>query len=101
MSTQNAAWFDSMYNNRALVPDHAAHFAHWSETSANARAALKCKLNIDYGDGPNESLDIFPANKPNAPVVVLFMAATGAALTKRITLLWRRPCMTWALVWWW
>ena len=96
MKTHSAAWYDSMYNNRALVPDHAAHFADWSKTSADARAALKCTLNIAYGDGPNESLDIFPASKPNAPVVVF-----GAALTKPIIRLWRRLCMTWALVWWW
>jgi len=31
--------------------------------------ALKCTLDIAYGDGPNETLDIFPASKPNAPVV--------------------------------
>ena len=70
MKTHSAAWYDSMYNNRALVPVHAAHFADWSKTSADARAALKCTLNLAYGDGPNESLDIFPASQPNAPVVV-------------------------------
>jgi len=44
MKIHSAAWYDSMYNNRALVPDHAAHFADWSKTSADARAALKCTL---------------------------------------------------------
>jgi len=27
------AWFDSMYNNRALVPDFADHFARWQSAS--------------------------------------------------------------------
>jgi hypothetical protein len=26
MKTHSATWYESMYNNRALVPDHAAHF---------------------------------------------------------------------------
>ncbi|MEY2783572.1 MAG: hypothetical protein RLZZ134_1631, partial [Pseudomonadota bacterium] len=28
MAHQDAAWHDRMYNNRALVPDFADHFAH-------------------------------------------------------------------------
>jgi len=82
MKTHSAAWFDSMYNNRALVSDHAAHFADWSKTSADARAALKCTLNIAYGDGPNESLDIFPARQPNAPVVVFIHGGYWRSLDK-------------------
>ena len=82
MKTHSATWYDSMYNNRALVPDHAAHFADWSKTSADARAALKCTLNIAYGDGPNESLDIFPASQPNAPVVVFIHGGYWRSLDK-------------------
>ena len=82
MNIQNAAWFDSMYNNRALVPDHAAYFADWAQTSADARAALKCTLDIAYGDGPNETLDIFPASKPNAPVVVFIHGGYWRSLDK-------------------
>ncbi len=72
MSAKTAAWYDSMYNNRALVPDHAAHFANWAQTSAEARASLQCTLDIAYGDGTNETLDIFPAKQTKAPVVMLF-----------------------------
>lgn len=82
MAIQNAAWYDSMYNNRALVPDHAAHFAQWAKTSADARAALQCTLDIAYGDGPNETLDIFPASKPNAPVVFFIHGGYWRSLDK-------------------
>lgn len=82
MGIQNAAWYDSMYNNRALVPDHAAHFAQWAKTSADARAALQCTLDIAYGDGPNETLDIFPASKPNAPVVFFIHGGYWRSLDK-------------------
>ena len=82
MSTKTAAWYDSMYNNRALVPDHAQHFALWAESSAQARASHKCQLNIAYGEGPNESLDIFPASRPNAPVVVFIHGGYWRSLDK-------------------
>ncbi len=82
MSAKTSAWFDSMYNNRALVPDHAAHFAQWAQTSADARASLKCTLDIAYGDGPNETLDIFPAKQANAPVVVFIHGGYWRSLDK-------------------
>ena len=37
MPQKDAAWHDRMYNNRALVPDFADHFAHWQNASAQAR----------------------------------------------------------------
>jgi arylformamidase len=75
-------WYNSMYNNRALVPEHAAHFAQWAQTSAEARASLKCTLDIPYGDGPNETLDIFPAKQANAPVVVFIHGGYWRSLDK-------------------
>jgi arylformamidase len=82
MATQNSAWHDSMYNNRALVPNFADHFANWIEGSKAARANLACQLDIDYGNGPNENLDIFPASKPNAPVVVFIHGGYWRSLDK-------------------
>ncbi len=82
MRAQTSAWYDSMYNNRALVPDHAAHFAQWAQTSADARASLQCNLDIAYGEGPNETLDIFPAKQKNAPVVVFIHGGYWRSLDK-------------------
>lgn len=75
-------WYNSMYNNRALVPEHAAHFAQWAQTSAEARVSFKCTLDIPYGDGPNETLDIFPAKQANAPVVVFIHGGYWRSLDK-------------------
>lgn len=82
MRAQTSAWYDSMYNNRALVPHHAAHFAQWAQTSADARASLQCNLDIAYGEGPNETLDIFPAKQKNAPVVVFIHGGYWRSLDK-------------------
>lgn len=79
---KNAAWHDSMYNNRALVPNFAEHFSNWLEDSKAARSNLPCQLDIVYGAGPNENLDIFPAQKPNAPVVVFIHGGYWRSLDK-------------------
>lgn len=82
MPIKDAAWHDRMYNNRALVPDFADHFAHWSQASLQARQSLKPVLNLAYGKGPNETLDIFPASKPDAPVVVFIHGGYWRSLDK-------------------
>lgn len=83
MTTYDASWLDSMYNNRALVPDHARHFAQWAEASDDARDAHTNQLDIAYGDGPMETLDVFPAKaKKGAPVVVFIHGGYWRSLDK-------------------
>lgn len=82
MATQDAAWHDRMYNNRALVPDFADHFERWRTLSERARAQHRCVLDVAYGDGPNETLDIFPASRPDAPVVVFIHGGYWRSLDK-------------------
>jgi arylformamidase len=62
-------WFDLMYNNRALVPGHGAHFASWAERSRQVRSQGRCHLDMRYGPGKMETLDVFPpaAGHPAAP----------------------------------
>lgn len=75
-------WFDRMYNNRALVPDFADHLRFWAEQSEAARNTLGGLTDISYGIGPSETLDIFPANTPNAPVMVFLHGGYWRALDK-------------------
>jgi arylformamidase len=82
MPTKDAAWHDRMYNNRALVPDFADHFNHWKNASAKARDALKPQVDVRYGDGPNETLDIFPAARADAPVVIFIHGGYWRSLDK-------------------
>lgn len=77
------AWLDAQYNNRARVPDYEQHLARWSQASALARQLSPgCKLDVRYGDGPNETLDIFPAAQPGAPVLVFVHGGYWRALDK-------------------
>ena len=65
----DAHWYDRMYNNRAMVPDFASYFERWGRDSTAARLQA-CSTSVPYGPHSTESLDIFPANRPHAPVLV-------------------------------
>jgi len=57
-----------MYNNRARVPDHGDYFARWGKASAAVRASQPCAVDVPYGSGNREKLDVFPAAKGSAEV---------------------------------
>ncbi len=59
--TASPHWFDSMYNNRLLVPDFASYLATWKMQSIHARQTPDCQLDIPYGLGDGETLDVFRA----------------------------------------
>jgi len=82
MKKFDPAWLDRMYNNRALVPEHAMHFGRWAEASEDAREAHLCQTDIAYGKGPMEKLDVFPSNQPGSPVVVFIHGGYWRALDK-------------------
>ncbi len=75
-------WLDAQYNNRARVPDHAQVMARWSEASALARTAPAARLDLRYGAGAGETLDIFPAARPAAPVLIFIHGGYWRALDK-------------------
>lgn len=85
MTRPDPAWLDRMYNNRALVPEHAAHFSRWAQDSALARSSQPNTLDIAYGESPGEKLDVFPAAKPQAggaPVLVFIHGGYWRSLDK-------------------
>jgi arylformamidase len=85
MSKENrdGAWFDRMYNNRELVPGHPEFFRRWTADSAEAMRTQPRELDVRYGGGPNEHLDIFPAAEPGAPVLFFIHGGYWRALDKR------------------
>ena len=82
MSSLDPAWLDRMYNNRARVPEHPAYFARWAADSAALRATAPGAFDLRYGDGENETLDIFHADRPNAPVLVFIHGGYWRSLDK-------------------
>jgi arylformamidase len=47
------------YNNRAAVPDHQRWLDEWVARSQAAIQALRPDIDVRYGEGPNETLDLF------------------------------------------
>lgn len=82
MSNPDPQWLDSMYNNRARVAETPSILKRWAETSANARAGATCKLDMRYGAGENETLDVFPCESSGAPVLVFVHGGYWRALDK-------------------
>lgn len=82
MATPDGSTLDRLYNNRALVPDYAEYFARWSAASVLARQTASCRLDVPYGVGPNEVLDIFPAATEHSPVLVFVHGGYWRSLDK-------------------
>jgi len=81
LNTLDPNWLDRMYNNRQLVPEHGEFFSRWASSSAQARTR-RCTLDLSYGAEPGETLDIFPAERPNAPVLVFIHGGYWRSLDK-------------------
>jgi arylformamidase len=80
---QDPRWLEAQYNNRARVPNHADVMARWTEASVLARAgAPAARLDVPYGAGAGETLDIFPATQADAPVLVFIHGGYWRALDK-------------------
>ena len=83
MTRTDPAWLDLQYNNRARIPEHPQIFARWDEASALARERLSRRLDVRYGQGPNETLDLFPSTRHGAPVLVYVHGGYWRSLDKR------------------
>ena len=67
---QSDAQVDAQYNAGAAVADSAERLQRHIALSAEARTRLACTLDVAYGPGPAETLDIFAAASADAPVFV-------------------------------
>lgn len=83
MSIRDGDWHDRMYNNRANVPETPQHLARWSAASEQARGALAAELDLRYGEGEGETLDVFTAASAHAPVLVFIHGGYWRALDKK------------------
>ena len=59
------------YNNRALVPDHAAYFERWSRDSEYVRRHHPAALDLAYGPDPRHRVDLFPAANATGTLVFI------------------------------
>ncbi len=83
MTRPDPTWLDAQYNNRARVPEAPRILERWANASALARAQSDCVLDIAYGHGPGETLDVFRTAAPDAPVFVFVHGGYWRSLDKR------------------
>jgi arylformamidase len=83
MSTPPPAWYDAQYNNRARIPEALQIIERWTSASALTREKAVCELDVAYGAGAGETLDVFPTTRPRAPVLVHIHGGYWRALDKR------------------
>ncbi len=76
---------DLQYNNQLRVPRFPEHVALWKAESERARAELSGHLDVPFGPGPDETLDIFvPAGRSGpAPVQVFYHGGYWRAFAAR------------------
>lgn len=64
------AEIDAQYDVEQSVPDFSGYAKHYIEESRVARHRLRCEIDLPYGPTRAETLDIFPAERRDAPVFV-------------------------------
>ncbi len=82
MQANDAQWFDRQYDNRRRVPEFAQYLARWRESSAQTRARLRCHLDIPFTADGKVALDVFPAARNDAPVLVFIHGGYWRSLDK-------------------
>lgn len=67
------AEFDAQYNLRAGRPDYEETvIPQWLAKSEHAREILDCSLDIRYGEGDKQKLDVFRCGNSSAPTLIYF-----------------------------
>lgn len=56
------------YRARLTIPDADLFLERAAKRSARVREELACRLDVPYGHGAKQTLDVFPAARPGAPV---------------------------------
>ncbi|BCS87983.1 alpha/beta hydrolase [Pseudodesulfovibrio sediminis] len=79
----NAEDIDREYNAVSMVSDLNAYMAFDSDANETTRNELKCTLDVPYGHNVDETLDIFPAESADAPVVIFIHGGYWKSMSSR------------------
>jgi arylformamidase len=63
---------DDQYNTRLTAPDFAQIFERWARDSLTARQGGGATLDVAFGPSADETLDMFHAKSPGAPIQIFF-----------------------------
>jgi len=75
--------YDLLYNPRLVVHDHQSISERWQHASEKARAALDCYLDVPYGAGEAEKLDVFRSQGASKGLLMFIHGGYWRAQDKR------------------
>ena len=78
----DAAELDIQYDNRRAVPGCTTYFEEWTRRSADFRQSATCRIDVPYGRGERETLDIFLPRESRGPLHVFVHGGYWRALDK-------------------
>lgn len=76
------AYYSHQYNARASIPDHPHIFTRWQRDSALVRRTQAGLLDCRFGEAAEERLDLYPAPKAGAPLLVFIHGGWWRSLDK-------------------
>jgi len=71
VTPSGAAFAEREYNMRAAFPDHPQWFARWADDSERSRASMRLVRDVRYGQGPKQTVDLFPAEHPRGALLFI------------------------------
>jgi len=77
------AELDRQYDQRAWAPNAAAVIERYAAESNQVRARLGPPRTYAYGKTPAETVDVYPADQPDAPLHVFIHGGAWRSLSKR------------------
>jgi arylformamidase len=63
---------DAAYNNGQAVPSWSDTFTRWTAESAVIRERFAATMDVSFGPGERQKLDLYPAREAGAPCLVYF-----------------------------
>lgn len=83
--TYDRGALDAQYDNRAKVPTMDAQIARWIAGGERARATLSPRLDVHYGPGARETMNVYAArSSAPSPVLVWIHGGYWRSLTKDV-----------------
>ncbi|HMD02814.1 MAG TPA: alpha/beta hydrolase [Candidatus Baltobacteraceae bacterium] len=80
--TFTQAELNRQYDAAATVPSVDVYFERYAALSALTRTRLNCELDVAYGQGERERVDLFPAARPDSPLFVFIHGGYWRRLDK-------------------
>jgi len=77
------AWIDAQYDPERRVASRQPFVDRYVRESALARKQFDCRLDLPYGTGPAETVDVFPSRLPGSPILLFIHGGYWRALSSK------------------